>query len=978
MAEPHETRRAGPEPLQELRRLTVLFCDIVGSTEIGAKLDIEDYCALIDGFKELCQQRIETAGGWLAQFQGDGVLAYFGYPASFEDPARRAVRAGLTIVDELKSRKFRLPSQAESQLSVRVSVHTGSVVTLRDSEPSSQLPEGVSINIAKKIQQFAPINGVVISAETEVLIRYYFNLKGPKTVSLDQVENSLPIYEVTGERAKTRLAEHSFDRNLPPMVNRLGELQLVDERWGLARQGLGQCVLLLGEAGIGKSRLIHEFKRRNAIGNETWFEVRCTPDTVDSAFFPFREFLASRLSGPSSTDSKSLRQQVARHLKTLRLLSDSNEQALLLLLGAPPKAPASEPALPAVIGKRIKEFLVNYFLACSESGALVLLVEDLHSSDASTREIIQSLALRSRNSSVLIVCVQRPERAHPFSGRADITSLVLNPLPPLHLKELVDNLTPDREISELRAEQLFHLTGGNPLFVEQYIASSGQHSNDNAETLTTPRGSEIGAPAGQIPPTLQELIAYRLEQLGEAKSVAQCASVLGQYIRPDILQRVLDIDVAEFDRMIESLLHSNILVYTAETPRQELRFQHALIREAAYETLLGSTRREFHRRIAEQLVQEQPNNDLIPHEVIARHFALAQAPRQSIAHWERAAAQASSRFANAEALSHLREAVTQVNLLPASEAEPLEIEIREALTVPLEAMRGWAAEETEGNLKRLLELQASRSDEVGVFSVYHGLSAMHGIRGEVTKALGYVEKMQMIADRTDDVALRVLSLRVSGILHFLIADFPTSLRMFEEMAGIYTDEVREGVSAHYPANPVAVGYAFSALALAIMGDEQKSLEVLAKAHDAISSGQDEFTRAYVEGFASSVSLALGRYDAAIASASACLALAKKNSFDYWISWAKITLGYGRLVKRPGDRDALALMEGGLNGYKSTGSRQILPYGLGLLADALIRSGHDQRALTVIKELEHERRDNEVFFFDEFNNKLTEWRNNRTS
>lgn len=977
MAETLEAKQAKSGADQELRRLTVLFCDMIGSTELGAQLDIEDYCALIDDFKALCQQKIDEAGGWLAQFQGDGVLAYFGYPALFEDPARRAVHAGLAIVDDLKSRSFRLPSYGEKELSARVSVHTGPVLTSKDRESSTPLPEGVSINIAKKVQQFAPENGVVITSETEELVRNFFELKGPRSVAIDHVKSDLSIYDVTGERPRTLSAAGSLDRNLPRFVARHGELQLVDDRWEMARQGLGQCVLLVGEAGIGKSRLVHEFRRRNAIDDDSWFEVCCTPDTVDSAFFPFRAFLTSRLSGHAQADTRSLREQADIHLEELGLLSESNEQALLSLLGGLPRTTDAEPVLPAVIRQRINEFLISYVLACSERRALALVFEDLHWSDASTREIIQSLALRCRNASVLIVCAQRPGGGHPFSGRADVTSLVLNPLPPLHVKELVDNLSQGQEISESRAEELYQLTGGNPLFVEQYVASSVGYQKDEAETPTAPGRGDVGGVPEQIPPTLQELMAYRLDQLGDAKRVAQCAAVLGQYIHPHILQRVLGVEPADFDRMIESLVQSDILAYTGETQLTRLRFRHALIREAAYETLLGSQRRELHRCTAEQLVQEQPSNDLILSEVIARHFALAQEPRRSIEHWERAAAHASARFANDEALAHLREALSQVQALPASEAEPLEIEIREALTVPLEAMRGWAADETESNLKRLLDLQASRSDEAGVFSVYHALSSMHGIRGEVTEALVYAEKMQAIADRSEDPALRVLSLRVSGILYFLIADFQTSLRLFEEMASLYREEFRERVSAYYPANPIAVGYAFSALARAIMGEEEEALAVLAKARDAISSGKDEFTRAYVEGFASSVFLALGKFDAGIASAGTCLSLAKKNSFDYWTSWAKITLGYGRLVTHPQEHGALTLMEEGLNAYRSTGSRQLLPYAIGLFADALIKAGDDERALAVIQDLERERRDNEVSFFDEFNSKLIAWRKDRS-
>lgn len=976
MAKSAGANRTNSKPRQELRRLTVLFCDVIGSTELGAELDIEDYCALIDDFKALCQQRIEAAGGWLAQFQGDGVLAYFGYPAIFEDPARRAVNAGLTIVEELKTRSFVLPSQSERRLRVRVAVHSGPVVTPGEGDAAAQLPEGVSINIAKKIQQYAPENGVVVTAETEELVERYFHLKGPKSVEIGELKKSLSIFEVVGERPNAAPAAQRFGGNLPPMVARNAEMQLITDRWQMAEQGLGQCILLVGEAGIGKSRLIHEAKRRNEIADEAWFEVRCTPDTADSAFFPFREFLTSRLSGSRLSDLRALRRQAARHLEGLGLQSESNEQALLSLLGALPRAADAEPLLPAVIRQRINEFLIGYFLACAEKRAIALVFEDLHWSDASTQEIIQSLAQRCRNAPILIVCAQRTEGNHPFTGRTDITSLVINPLPPLHVKELVDNLAPNGGISRERAEQLFQVTGGNPLFVEQYIASSGAYRQEDSKTAGAARGRQAEALPEQIPPTLQELMAYRLEQLGSAKAVAQCASVLGQYIHPEILQRALEIDTAEFDRSIETLVQSDILAYTGETLLPKLRFRHALIREAAYESLLGSQRRRLHLRIAERLVEEQPNDDLIPHEVIARHFAQAQEPRRSIEHWVYAAGHASARFANDEALSHLREALAQVQALPAGEAETSEIRIREALTVPLEAMRGWAADETESNLNRLLELQALRSDDFGVFGVYHGLCSMHGIRGEVAKGLDYAEKMRAIAERTGDPALRVLSLRVSGIFYFLIGKFPTSLSLFEEMAGVYSEELRERVSAYYPASPIAVGYVFSAWALALTNKAKKSLAALAKARDAIPSGEDEFTRAYVEGFASPVFLALGKYDAAIASASACLSLSKKNSFDYWTSWAKITLGYGRLASHPQEHGALTLIEEGLSEYRSTGSRQLLPYAIGLFADALIKCGYDERALAVIQDLERERRDNEVSFFDDFNDELIAWRKSR--
>jgi class 3 adenylate cyclase/tetratricopeptide (TPR) repeat protein len=973
MAQPFGAKRERSGSGQELRRLTVLFCDVVGSTELGAELDIEDYCKLIDDFQDLCQQKIDEAGGWLAQFQGDGVLAYFGYPKLFEDPARRAVHAGLAIVDELKSRTFRLPSHTERWLSARVSVHTGPVVIPKESGMSPQLPEGMSVNIAKKAQQFAPNNCVVITSEVEKRIQPYFELKSPRLVAIDHITDHFPIYEVISERPHARPPT----KNLPPIVARHGELQFVDDRWEIAQRGMGQCILLIGEAGIGKSRLIQEFRHRNSIDAEAWYELRCTPDTADSAFFPFREFLAARLFGSTSAELTPLRQRVATHLEGIGLLSSSNEQALFSLLNIVPCTSDSEPALPAVVRQQISEFLIGFFLACSETQAIVLVFEDLHWADASTTEIIQRLALRCRNSSILIMCAQRPEGIHPFSGRDDITSLILNPLLPAQVKELVDHLSADAEISELHAKQLFELTGGNPLFVEQYVASGADYLRSNAESQAS-RSDQVGVISEQIPPTLQELITYRVEQLRDAKRVAQCASVLGQFVHPHVLRRVLDEEATDFDRKVVDLVRSDILAYAGETLRPTLCFRHALIREAVYETLLESERRQFHRSVAEQLVKEQPNNDLIPHEVIARHFALAQDPRRSIAHWKLAAAHASARFANDEALSHLGEALAQVPALLANEAVASEIAIREALTAPLEALRGWAAEETENNLKRLLDLKSPNSDETDLFSVYHGLCSVHGIRGEVSKALDYAEQMQIIADRTDDLALRVLGLRVSGILHFLIAEFPTSLRLFEQMASIYTDDIRERISAYYPANPIAVGYAFSAWAHALTGNKKQALIFLTKARKAISSAKDEFSKAYVEGFASSVYITIGEYNDATKCAKRCLTFSKKKSFDYWISWAKINLGYSLLMAHPRERGGLDLMEEGLHAYKLTGSRQLLPYGIGLFADALKRSGEDERALIVIRDIQRERRDNEASFFDDFNNDLIAWRENKLS
>ncbi len=969
MAEPEEQMRAKQTPAHELRRLTVLFCDIVSSTELGSQLDIEDYCAIIEDYKELCRRHIDGAGGWLAQFQGDGVLAYFGYPILYEDPARRAVHAGLRIIEEITSRSFQLPSGKTHRLVARASIHYGPVVTPSIREQSAQLPEGVTINIAKKIQQYAPLNGLVITGATADMVRRYFDLKGPTTVALDRTSTSLAVYEVVGERSNALSAQRRFDDSPPELVDRFAELELLAETWRLAQQGIGQSLVLLGEAGIGKSRLIHEFKRQNSIGDDAWCELRCTPDTTDSAFFPFREYLAARLA-ESAEGSTSLQTQATAHLTQLGLCTEANVKALLSLMGEAAEDD-EEPVSPAVARGRINELLIRYFLARSSRHPLALFIDDLHWSDASTREIIEKFTLRYRGGPVLIVCAQRQDAGRPLAGRAEITSVVLSPLPPPYVKELVEHLRPDRGISERQAQRLFHLTGGNALFVEQYVSSgSGEREQDWQSLLNHDHsGSEILVKSS--PPTLQELIAYRLEQQGEAKLVTQAAAVLGEYAQPDLLRKVLDVDEVNLDPLIDSLLQSNILTYTTSGARPALRFQHALIRDAAYDTLLGSKKRELHRRIAEELVRERLNDRLIPHEVIARHFAMAQRPRQSISHWREAAADALSRFANAEAMVHLREALAQVKTLPAGETDSLEIEIREALLVPMEAMRGWAAEETEQNLNRLLELQASRSDDIGVFGVYHGLCSMHGIRGEVTTALGYVEKMQAIADRTGDLALQILSLRVAGILHFLIADFQTSLRLFEKLASLYRADVRDRVSAYYPASPVAVGHAFSALAQVLMGEMSHAKETLNQAYKSISSEKDVFTKAYVEGFASSVWLGLGDYEKAAQSARNCLAIATANSFDYWVSWARITLGYARVALDSGDEEALNLLEEGLNSYRSTGSRQILPYALGLFADALIKAGKQERALSVIQDIQNERRGNQVAFFDDFNLHLLE-------
>ncbi len=961
MAQSFEAKREGLGSNQELRRLTVMFCDIVGSTELGAELDIEDYCALIEDFQALSQEKIDESGGWLAQFLGDGVLAYFGYPKLFEDPARRAVRAGLAIVRELEARAFRMPSGAERRLSARISVHSGPVMVPKDSAGAPQLPEGMSVNVAKKAQDFAENNTVVVTSEVEGRIRRSYELKPPRFVAIGNVAQDFAIYEVVGEKTQSGRPE----AEPPPIVARQGELGFVADRWEMAQQGMGQCVLLVGEAGIGKSRLMQELKRRKAIQADSWFDIRCTPDTAESALFPFREFFAGHLLGSgAATNMPPLHQRIGAHLEGMGLSSQANEQALLWLLNAVPVAFDNgdpDPAVPALVRKRISDFLVEYFLACAEMGAIVLAFEDLHWADASTMEIVRQLSLRCRNAPILLVCAQRPEGAHSFSGRDDITSLVLNPLHPAQVKEFVDQLSGDAEISEQEAKRLFELTGGNPLFVEHYIAYGGDFQR---------RG---GAASEPIPPTLQELMTYHLEQLGDAKRVAQCASVLGQVVHPHVLRSVVDDQPADFERKIETLIQSQILAEAGETDLPSLSFRHALIREAAYESLLGSERRQIHRRVAERLAEEQSSNDLIPHEVIARHFGLARDPRRSIAHWELAAAHASARFANDEALSQLEEALRQVPALPEEEAETTEIRLRSALTAPLEALRGWAAEETEKNLKRLLELQSARPDEPGLFNVYHGLCSVHGIRGEVSKALDYAAQMQATAERTGDPTLRILSLRVSGILRFLIAEFPTSRQLFEQMTALYSDEIRESLLAYYPANPVAVGYAFSAWAHALTGEGEQARACLDKAGEMISSAKDEFTRAYVEGFASSVFICTGDHEDAIERASRCLSLSEKNSFDYWVSWANINLGYGNLVTGRGEEDDLARMEKGLKAYRSTGSRQLLPYAYGVFADALVRSGQEERALGVIEDIETERRGNEVCFFDAFNERLIAWR-----
>jgi class 3 adenylate cyclase len=625
-----------PSPDAERRQRTVMFCDVVDSTALAGRLGPEEYREVVRAYQRVCTEVIQRYDGYIAQLLGDGLLIYFCYPAH-EDDAQRAIRSGLGIVEAIGALNTPLEQDKGITLAVRLGIHTGLVVVgaMGGAGRQEQLALGEVPNIAARLQGLAEPNTIVISAATYRLVEGYFACQELAEQELRGVSHPIAVYRILQESGAQSRLDIATTRGLTPLVGRESEVTLLLERWHQVKAGQGQVILLSGEGGIGKSRLVQVLKEHIAEEPHTRWECRSSPYYQNTALYPLIVFVQRALHWHPGDTAEEKLEKLEQQLRQYRLPVAETVPlfAPFLSLTLPEDRYPPLTLSPQRQRQKTLETLVALLLELAEQQPVLFILEDLHWSDPTTLECVNLLIDHTPTAAIYLLLTCRPEFQPPWSHRSYLTEVTVTRLAREQIARMAAQIAGRKTFSDEILHQIVDKTDGVPLFVEELtkaILESGHLKEVAGHYALT------GAlPSVAIPATLQDSWMARLDRLGTAKGIAQLAAVIGRQFAYPLLQAVSRGDEATLQCAFGRLVEAALVYQHGLPPQAHYFFKHALIQDAAYEAFLKSTRQHYHQRIAHVVEEQFPETVQAQPELLAHHDTEAGLTGQAVAYWLR-------------------------------------------------------------------------------------------------------------------------------------------------------------------------------------------------------------------------------------------------------------------------------------------------------------------------------------------------------
>jgi class 3 adenylate cyclase/predicted ATPase len=933
----------------ERRQLTVMFCDLVGSTELSGTLDPEDMREVVRAYQQACAEVINRFEGHIAQYLGDGLLVYFGYPRAHEDDAQRAVRAALGIAEAMERLNVRLRRERDVRLAVRVGIHTGLVVVgeIGSGARPEQLALGETPNLAARLQTIAEPDTAVISAATHRLIERWFTCRDLGLHTAKGVAMPLRVYRVLNER---EVVPSGFETatGLTALVGRGQEVGLLLERWEQVKDGFGQVALLSGEAGIGKSRLLRELRERVANEPHTRWECRCSPYHQESALYPVIELFQRALEFARDDPPEDKLRKIEDGLRRYGLREPDAVSLWADLLSVP--LPAASPPLnmtPQRQKQKTLEAVLGLLVALATHQPVLVLVEDLHWVDPSTLELLNLVVEQAPTVRVLVLLTFRPDFRPPWAQRAHVTSLTLSRLTRRQTELMIGRTAGSKGLPMEVVQEVVAKTDGVPLFVEELtrmVLESGLlREQDDRYELTGV------LPPLAIPSTLQDSLMARLDRLATVKDVAQLGATLGRSFSYELLQSVSSLDEETLERTLTKLVEAELLYQRGVPPEATYFFKHALIQEAAYQSLLKSRRQQFHQRIALVMAERFPEAAETQPELLAHHYVEAGLHERAIEYWRKAGERAVQRSANLEAIAHLTNGIASLTRLPTTRENILqELDLQTTLGPALIVARGYAAPEVERAYARALELSRQLDDNARFLFATLGLSSFSLLRAELPRARELAAECLALAGKIDDDALLLEAHSALGQTLFYHGQFVAAHAHLRDGIAIY-DLKRHGAHAFLHGEDPGVGCrVHAAWALWSLGYPDQALALSREAVTLAEQLSHPTTRAYALGFASVIHQLRRETRAARDRAEAMVTLATEQAMPFWLAMGLFRRGWA--IADQGQRpEGIAEMHRGLTAWRDTGAQLETTYRLALIADAYVSEDRAEEGLEMLED-----------------------------
>ena len=939
-------------PDAERRQLTVLFCDLVDSTALSSQLDPEELREVVRAYQGACAKVVARFEGHIAQYLGDGLLVYFGYPLAHEDDAQRAVRAGLGLVEAIRGLNTYLEQERGVHLAVRLGIHTGLVVVgeVGGGTRQEQLALGETPNLAARLQGIAAPDTLVISATTLQLLGGFFACQSLGTPLLKGFAQPLEVYQVLYESTARSRLDVVGSAVLTPLIGREQEVRLLLERWAQVKNGLGQVVLLSGEAGIGKSRLVQMLKEHVAAEPQAWLTpCQCSPYYQNSALYPLIDLLervALRFDREEPPEQKL--SKLEGHLVQYGLPLAEAIPLFTSLLSLP--LPANYAPLnlpPAQQKQKTLHALLTILLRIAAQQPLLFIMEDLHWVDPTTLELLSLLVDQGPTTRILALFTFRPDFSPPWTGRSHLTQVTLPRLPRRQATEMTGRVAHGKALPPEVIEQVVAKTDGVPLFVEELtkmVLESGllQEREDCYELIGP-------LPPLAIPTTLHDSLMARLDRLATVKSLAQLGATLGREFSYELLQAVSPWDEGTLQHGLQQLVEAEFLYQRGLPPQAIYLFKHALIQDTAYQSLLRSTRQQHHQRIAQVLEAQFPDICETQPELLAQHYTEAGLLAPAIPHWQRAGQRAIQRSANVEAIGHLTKGLELLKTLPDTpERTQLELDLQIALGPVLMNTKGPAAPEVERAYARARELCQQVGETPQLFPMLWGLWYFHNGRAAHQTAQELGEQLLSLAQHIQDSACLVVAHRALGNTLYHLGELTGARAHLEQGMALYDPQQHRALAFLYGQDLAVICRAWDALALWLLGYPDQALQ---RIHEALTLARDMghlSSLAYALDWAAMLHRFRREGDAAQERAVAAITLSTEQGFAVYLAWGTIVQGWS-LAEQGQGAEGTAQIRQGLATSQAMGLQAVLPYHLALLAEAYGKSGQGAEGLRVLAE-----------------------------
>jgi class 3 adenylate cyclase/predicted ATPase len=934
-----EARSPSPPPSEgrnaqaERRQLTVMFVDLVGSTALAARLDPEEMQDLLRAYQDVVAGAIGRFEGHLAKFMGDGVLAYFGWPIAHEDEAERAVRAGRAAVEAVA----RLRAPDDAPLAARVGIATGLVVVgdlVGSEEARERAVTGGTPNLAARLQALTSPNRVVIAEATRHLLGGLFEVEDLGLQAVKGFDAPVRAFRVGAERGDVgRFEARHAAGHLTPMVGREQELALLLERWRQAAAGEGQAVLLVGEAGIGKSRLVRAVLDTGEGEARTVLRYHCSPLHTGTALWPVMQQLTFAAGfGPADADAAKLdKLEVLLRQGMEDVSTAASLVAALLGIDAGARFGLAPDLDPQQRRARTLAVLVEQLLALAHSRPVLMVVEDTHWIDPTTFELMNLVLDRITGARVLALLTSRPENQPALGSYQHVTQLTLNRLGRGPTEAIVTRLAGGRSLPQEVLGAIAARTDGIPLFVEELTKAVLE--------------AETAGAASAVPTSLHDTLMARLDRVPGVKEVAQIGACIGREFPHTLLAAVAPLGAAELVQALDQLGRAELVFRRGTPPEAAYSFKHALVRDAAYQSLLKSRRQQLHATIATALEQHFPETATTEPEVLARHCSEGGLVEKAVGYWHQAGQLAIRRSAMAEAVPHLRAGLGMLVALPDGVARARkELELQFNLGHALMALKGVASPEMGSAYQRAHELTAKLGDITLEPAVLFGLWMFHQNRADLARAGQAGAELLRGTGWREDVAAEVVGHRTTGSVQLFQGNFAAALRHFDQVLARYAPAQRY-VAEHLTDHRLGV-QSVSTWALLATGHPDRayarSREVLARAEQA----RHAYDLAIVMHQQNVLDVLRHDRESVEERTAALMALTAEHGFAHWHATATILHGWA-LATRDGLDAGIGKMRQGLAAKKATGARLKIPFYLGLMAGLYGRAGRSEEALDLV-------------------------------